>query len=214
MGKRFLFFFLAGSLLFFSFVSYSYLVHKDTFTQTDFDTTVKLQNRIPRFVDNEFSFLSDIGSFEVVTIFLILFLPFALRWRALLVVFFYCLFHSIELFGKIFVTHHPPPEFMVRTERLFQMNEYYVRPEFSYPSGHAGRAAFVSIILGFIIWRSKRLPLVFRISLVGLLVIYDVLMFVSRVYLGEHWSTDVIGGSLLGFACGLLALSLVRSRWK
>lgn len=50
-----------GLVIFALFVSFSYLVHKDLFTQLDFDTTVKLQDKLPRSVDGLFSFFSLIG---------------------------------------------------------------------------------------------------------------------------------------------------------
>lgn len=61
----------------------------------------------------------------------------------------------------------------------------------SYPSGHAARAAVFGIVLGFVL--SERFP-----RGCYLLLIYPVLMSLSRIYVLHHYPMDVIGGALLG----------------
>src|SRR5581483_8723987 len=189
---------------------FSYLVHKDLFTQFDFNTTVRLQDKIPARFDSTFFFFSEIGSFEVLTIVLIFLL---LLWRSLKAILFfitYGAFHLFEIYGKVFVDHLPPPQFMLKTKRLFDFPQFHVRAENSYPSGHAGRTAFLSIVFILLIWRSKRLSQEIKIGLIGIVLLFDIAMFVSRPYLGEHWTTDVIGGALLGTGLAIMTYALAK----
>lgn len=205
MAKRLSIFF-SGLLIFFLFVFFSYLVAKEAFIRFDFDTTVRLQDKIPRRFDDFFSFFSDIGSFEPsVLVLLAIIVLLARKIRAVFAVFFFAAFHFIEIYGKSFVDQLPPPEFMLRTKKIIDFPQFYIREEFSYPSGHAGRAAFISILLFFFLLRSKKLSRVQKVFMIGAIALYDVAMFTSRVYLGEHWISDIIGGIFLGASLGLFS---------
>ncbi len=220
MSKRLLFI-LAGSFFFVLFIFFSYLVHEDLFTKFDFDTTVKLQDDIGRNWDNEFSLLSDVGKFEVSTIIVFAIIVFLFLRKKLFAAFcagsLYVGFHIIELFGKFFVDHPPPPQFMLRTEQILNFPQFHVRSEYSYPSGHSGRTVFIAVLLLFLIWQSKKMHMGLKLGLTGLLIGYVAAMLISRVTLGEHWSTDVIGGSLLGLAFALATGGLLigneRTKW-
>ena len=71
MPRKNLFFLVTGGASFILFVFFSYLVHKDVFTQFDFDTTVRLQDMISRRFDELFSYFSAVGSFEPMAITLV-----------------------------------------------------------------------------------------------------------------------------------------------
>lgn len=194
-----------GVILFAAFIAFSYLVAKETFTQLDFDLTVKIQDKIPRRFDYPFSWFSVLGSAEVTGViwFIILFLfLFRKFWRAAAAMFLLPLALAIEVFGKVFVHHPAPPFLFYRGVLEIEFPSNFVHDFFSYPSGHETRSAFLIVVLmSYFYFRKGLLSQIVALPvLVGILAI----MTVSRVYLGEHWSSDVFGGFLIGASFGLL----------
>lgn len=202
-------FFLFGIFIFLFFIFFSYLVHKNIFLQFDFDTTVRLQDKISRRFDGAFSLLTLVGDFEIVTLLLLTILVLRRKLQSVFVVFFYGFLHLFELYGKNFVEQLPPPEFMLRVQKIIDFPRFYVREQFSYPSGHAGRAVFLSVLLAFILVRTKKLSRTQKVFILIALFTYDIFMFTSRIYLGEHWISDVMGGALLGLSLGVISLLFV-----
>ncbi len=67
----------------------------------------------------------------------------------------------------------------------------------SYPSGHATSVAAIVIALALLV------PPRWRPAAAGFAALAILLTALSRVMLGVHWTSDVVGGTLLGAGCAL-----------
>jgi undecaprenyl-diphosphatase len=76
----------------------------------------------------------------------------------------------------------------------------------SYPSGHANNAAVLYILFIMLVPQARhpgwQLAAAFMIVITGL----------SRILLGVHWATDVIGGWMLGASFALMAGAVISYR--
>lgn len=77
---------------------------------------------------------------------------------------------------------------------------------FSFPSGHAAAA---TVGFGFLAYAAyMNLPTPFGVIVCVLSALFGLLVCVSRVYLGAHYPSDVLGGIVLGLA-GLAAIAWI-----
>ncbi|WP_369690723.1 phosphatase PAP2 family protein [Nocardia crassostreae] len=86
-----------------------------------------------------------------------------------------------------------------------------VESNMSYPSGHAtATAALVGVVV--LVYLTSRPGRVRATLAVGAAVVTVVVMSVTRLYLGVHWLSDVVGGALLGTGVVLIA-GVVQVFW-
>jgi undecaprenyl-diphosphatase len=76
---------------------------------------------------------------------------------------------------------------------------------FSYPSGHSMLAPII-FGLGIIVWAAPWPSPALRRAALALAALFALGIGFSRVYLGVHYPSDVLGGLLLGIAWSALAL--------
>jgi len=187
----------------------SILVHQDIFRSFDYSMMVWFQRFFSRVVDIPFSLITLAGSTEIISIILfgIFAWVFFFRKKIFLSICLYFMIFLIEIFGKIFIYHPPPPGNFHRYALNFSMpSGSLIDTSFSYPSGHMARIAFLSIVLLFLVLQSSinnRRKMLLSLSIGSVVLI----VFISRIYLGEHWFSDVLGGAFLGG--GLATLSFV-----
>jgi membrane-associated phospholipid phosphatase len=92
---------------------------------------------------------------------------------------------------KMLVGRSRPPSFTMNPSDIFQSFNQY-----AYPSGHV---LFFVVFFGFVAYLAwKYLAGRMRWMTISLCAILIVLIGPSRIYLGEHWVSDVVGSYIIG----------------
>jgi undecaprenyl-diphosphatase len=124
-----------------------------------------------------------------------------LRWEALCALFSTIASGTVNYLIKIIIRRPRPTENLVN---VFQDLSGY-----SFPSGHV---MLYTAFFGFLLFLCFTLPKASwrRTVLILLFTILIALVGVSRMYLGEHWASDVLGGYLLGSLVLLASIQIYR----
>ena len=123
----------------------------------------------------------------------------AVNWRAIPMVVLAALSGAVYTLTAMVIQRPRPSEELVHVIRHTGST--------SYPSGHVAFFSWFLIML-LICVAVGRLPrlVVAALSLIAALVLLTVC--IGRIYLGEHWPSDVVGGLALGLGFTAIALSV------
>lgn len=82
-------------------------------------------------------------------------------------------------------------------------------PGYSFPSGHALLSFVFCSVLIYLIW-SNRLAAVWKWTAAILLVVFSLIIGISRIILRVHYASDVLAGFCLGYVWVIFALWVQR----
>lgn len=196
-----------GTVLLFAFLLLLFLETRSIFILFDPGITTWLQTLIPRSLDVPLSFFSLAGNIEPTSL-LILFIGTYIFYREKRIYYPLILFGAVavfELIGKLVLYHPGPPMNFFRFSLPFELPHLYVKTASSFPSGHVSRTMFLVVIGLFLITKYVKNSNQ-KLLLTAICYLLSALMIVSRVYLGEHWTSDVLGGVFLGSSMALFSI--------
>ncbi|RMF52995.1 MAG: phosphatase PAP2 family protein [Bacteroidetes bacterium] len=98
-------------------------------------------------------------------------------------------------FGRLRPTHDPRLQAVIRTVRGYRGGSL------GFPSNHAAN----SMALATVVCAYLRHPVIWGLSLS-----WAFLHSLTRVYLGVHYPSDLLGGWVIGWVIGMVALALLR----
>ncbi len=148
-----------------------------------------------------FTWITYLGKSEVVAVFLITATVILIIYKKIdeLIALYLSFFGSLIFIylGKI-AFHRPRPEVAL-----------YLEPSFSFPSGHATIAVSLYGFIGYLLIRFTR-DFKIKMNLFFAATILVLLIGISRIYLGEHYLSNVYAGYLLGILWVILAIALLK----
>lgn len=138
-------------------------------------------------VMNYFSFIGDTIQVIIISICILFILYKVFHQRVELILF------TIVLIGSTALNVLLKDYFQRDRPAFYQM---VIVENFSFPSGHAMAALSLYGIIGFLLWRHipKQSG---RIALITLKAIFILIIGTSRIYLGVHYPSDIVGAYLI-----------------
>ena len=151
---------------------------------------------------NVFKIITFFGDFYIpCTILVCILLFFKNKWVFLLQGSGYLLAGIITYLAKLFVGRARPIEALIEIPKSF-----------SFPSGHTLTSIVFYVLLCFIL--TYNMSIKKRRILIIITFIFVLLIAASRVYLGVHYISDIIGGVLIGVPVLLMCLNIINKNFS
>ena len=168
----------------------------------EFDESMSsfIYNSHSNLIDHFMIVLSTYGR-EIVWVAVIVFMSIFTGWKgkkiAIIMIISFLIIMPLNILFKYFF-ERPRPSIEVQELDILPKND------FGYPSGHASIVSGGAAIL-LILFRKEK-ELLFSLILAA----EAALVCISRIYIGDHFLFDVVGGILLGVGISLLSISFSR----
>lgn len=174
------------------FLGLAYEVSEGATRGLDVALLLRVHSTFPRWLEPFLIAVTTLGYYSVVIVLLaiVIFLFYRRGLRS------YALYLPICAFGGMGLATTVKDSVDRVRPHLFHFANYPIPSSYSFTSGHATMAVVFYGVLSLLL--ARRLRGWRRWSLVGLGVILALLIGFSRLYLGVHYPSDVLGGYLLG----------------
>ena len=151
---------------------------------------------------NIFKFVTNFGDIYIPFIILFFILVFVKnKWYFILEFGGYAISGIITYFAKLLASRPRPLDALIK-----------IPSSFSFPSGHTLTSLVFYVLLCFIL--TYNMSIKKRRILIIITFIFVLLIAASRVYLGVHYISDIIGGVLIGVPVLLMCLNIINKNFS
>lgn len=180
------------------------------FKSSFYDVILSFDNTVRKFVsiiidDNLtlfFEIMTNYGDFYLpISIIVCIFLIYKNKWYSYLLAGCYALSGIIALIFKTAISRPRPFEALIK-----------IPSSFSFPSGHTFTSIVFYTFLCYLLTvkSGKTKKSLFYIFFIVMALVISI----SRIYLGVHYFSDVVGGILLAIPCVLMLINIVEKNFK